>query len=79
MEHEGLVESKPGTGRWFGSMEFEEEMVVAFGMHDGDVGAFGNPLDDLMALQRHAAAGPKAPESWLPWNYHQAIAAVGCG
>ena len=38
-----------------------------------------NPFDYLMALQHHAAAVPKAPQSWLPWNYEQAIAAVGCG
>jgi hypothetical protein len=38
-----------------------------------------NPFDYLMTLQQHAAAVPKAPESWLPWNYEQAIAAAGCG
>jgi hypothetical protein len=27
----------------------------------------------------HAAAVPKVPQSWLPWNYEQAIAAAGCG
>jgi transposase len=38
-----------------------------------------NPFDYLMALQQHAAAVPKAPEIWLPWNYRQAIAAAGSG
>ena len=38
-----------------------------------------NPFDYLMALQQHAAAVPKAPDMWLPWNYQQAIAAAGCG
>jgi hypothetical protein len=38
-----------------------------------------NPFDYLMALQQHAAAAAKAPVSWLPWNYQQAIAAAGCG
>jgi len=38
-----------------------------------------NPFDYLMALQRHATAVPKAPQSWRPWNYEQAIAATGCG
>jgi transposase len=38
-----------------------------------------NPFDYLMALQQHAAAVPKAPDRWLPWNYQQAIAAAGCG
>jgi transposase len=33
----------------------------------------------LIALQQHAGAVAKAPEKWLPWNYEQAIAAVGCG
>jgi hypothetical protein len=38
------------------------------------------PLPDyLMALQQHAAAVLKAPQSWLPWNFQQAIAAAGCG
>jgi len=38
-----------------------------------------NPFDYLMALQQHAAAVPKTPDRWLPWNYEQAIAAAGCG
>jgi hypothetical protein len=38
-----------------------------------------NPFDYLMALQKHAATLLKAPESWLPWNYQQAIAAAGSG
>jgi transposase len=38
-----------------------------------------NPFDYLMALQQHAAAVPKAPDRWLPWNFQQAIAAAGCG
>jgi len=38
-----------------------------------------NPFDYLMALQQHADAALKTPESWLPWNYEQAIAAAGCG
>jgi hypothetical protein len=38
-----------------------------------------HPFDYLMALQQHVAAVPKAPQSWLPWNYEQAIAAAGCG
>lgn len=38
-----------------------------------------NPFDYLMALQQHAAAVAKAPESWLPWNYQEAIAAAGSG
>ena len=32
-----------------------------------------------MALQQHAAAVSEAPESWLPWNFQQAIAAAGSG
>jgi transposase len=38
-----------------------------------------NPFDYLMALQQHAANVSKAPQSWLPWNYQQAIAAAGSG
>jgi len=38
-----------------------------------------NPFDYLTALRQHAAAGPKAPESWLPWNCEKAIAAAGSG
>jgi hypothetical protein len=37
-----------------------------------------NPFDYLTALQQHAAV-PKAPMSWLPWNYQLAIAASGSG
>ena len=36
-----------------------------------------NLFDFLMALQQHAAAVPKAPESWLPWNYPQLDEALG--
>jgi hypothetical protein len=39
----------------------------------------GEDLGYLMALQQHAAAVSKAPESWLPWNFQQAIAAAGSG
>jgi len=38
-----------------------------------------NAFDDLMALQQHTAAASKALESWLPWNYQEAIAASGSG
>ena len=39
----------------------------------------GQPFDYLMALQQHAATVPKAPMSWLPWNFQEAIAASGSG
>jgi len=38
-----------------------------------------NPFDYLMALQERTAGVAKAPESWLPWNFQQAIAAAGSG
>ena len=35
-----------------------------------------NPSDYLTELQRHAQAFAAAPAEWLPWNYHDAKAAV---
>jgi hypothetical protein len=29
-----------------------------------------NALDYLVALQEHRTAVLRAPEAWLPWNYH---------
>ena len=33
-----------------------------------------NPLDYLIALQRHSEAVADAPARWMPWNYHDARA-----
>ena len=33
-----------------------------------------NPLNYLIALQKHKHQIVKEPESWLPWNYHEALA-----
>ena len=38
-----------------------------------------NPFDYLTALQRHAGASKANPGQWLPWNYHQALAALATG
>jgi hypothetical protein len=33
----------------------------------------GNPFDYLVALLRHHELVADEPESWLPWNYRQAL------
>lgn len=35
-----------------------------------------NPFDYLNELQRHADEVAKAPAAWLPWNYHEQLAAA---
>jgi len=35
-----------------------------------------NPVAYLAALRKHAKAALKNPAAWLPWNYHQALAAI---
>ena len=35
-----------------------------------------NPFQYLTALQRHADALVTDPTAWLPWNYHEALAAT---
>lgn len=36
-----------------------------------------NPFDYLTALQRHADAVAADPAAWMPWNYHDQLAAGG--
>jgi transposase len=38
-----------------------------------------NPLNYLVALQRHSREVFKNPEEWLPWNYEAALAALPQG
>lgn len=33
-----------------------------------------NPLDYLIALQKNRSSVLNSPQSWLPWNYHEALA-----
>jgi transposase len=35
-----------------------------------------NPFDYLTQLQRHAAELAQQPESWMPWNYRETVAAI---
>ena len=43
--------------------------LIATCLHAG-----GNALDYLVALQEHRTAVFRAPEAWLPWNYHVQLA-----
>lgn len=38
-----------------------------------------NPLDYLIALQRHAARVKERPSEWMPWNYCETIAVLTPG
>jgi hypothetical protein len=38
-----------------------------------------NPFDYLTELQRHAEELRQNPAAWMPWNYHETLAAVDSG